>query len=379
MSRRRCAESSRHARRHADCGRQEPTASQCGLIRRRVVRKFELHQIPTLDKFDGLRGTDACTRLALRAVGSPRREIEFDGVERADLDALVAVDAGVLDLSLGDSKQIAKREDGTARANVAAPEARLEKPQPKHRREQRERNEVAGIERRDEMPAAQDSGLQRSQREQQPARDDGDRREDARDQHATRRSHHDRQQDVVFDVNPPAIIGHAELGDSFADRPVKQIDHRSERAKIPAEPARDEDTHQQNDRGTRERPDPRSRCDRRREADERVDDEEELGGDFLLPRQIVRIVRGPFTGTLHRPRGVRPADMEEENQERDEADALDDSPQWSGQPCRPEPLQPPTDRPVLALLDERQEVVESHVEESIGHKEHEKTQKGNQE
>ncbi len=204
------SESAEHSRSEPDSGREESAPAERSIARRRIVRQFQLHEIPTLDEFNRLSRADSAARLAQRAVRRSRQEVRLDGIERANLDTLVAVDAGVFDLPLGHSKQIAEREDRTTRTNVAAPEPRLEQSQSQHGREQRQRHEVSSVDRRHEMPASLKTGLPRRDRKQQSAREDRDRRDETRDQHSARRSHQRRQQNVVFDVNPPAIVANSE-------------------------------------------------------------------------------------------------------------------------------------------------------------------------
>ena len=94
--------------------------------RRRIVHIFSSTRSQRVDELDRVRGADAAAGLAERAVGRARGEVGLDRVERADLDALVAVDAARLDLPLGRAEEVAQREDRAARADVLAPEPAAE-------------------------------------------------------------------------------------------------------------------------------------------------------------------------------------------------------------------------------------------------------------
>jgi hypothetical protein len=76
-------------------------------VRRRIVLQFELYQVEAIHKFDRMHRAGAAAGLAERAIGGAGGEIGFDGVEGANLDALVAVDASIFHLAFGEAKQIA--------------------------------------------------------------------------------------------------------------------------------------------------------------------------------------------------------------------------------------------------------------------------------
>ena len=214
-----------------------------------------------------MRRADAAAGLAERAVGGAGREVGLDRVERADLDALVAVDAGALDLPLGHAKQIAERKDRAARADILAPEPRLEEAQAEHGEEQRRA-------RRSAPRSAAAPGASRacsavcsgSKRNRSPRVMTGI----AATKPVTSTPHSeqtsDAEQQVVLDMHPPAVVRHAEPRHAPADGPVEQIDQRAERAEVAAEAARNEHADQQNAAGEDERPDPRARGDRRARA-----------------------------------------------------------------------------------------------------------------
>src|SRR5262245_2237517 len=115
--------------------------------------------------------TNAAARLAQSAVTGAGREVRLDRIERANLDALVAVNTRRLNLALGRTKQIAQRKDRPARTNIFAPEARFEEPQSQHRQEQSDRQVMPHVQWRHQMPTAQRTRLPWCEDEQHAARD----------------------------------------------------------------------------------------------------------------------------------------------------------------------------------------------------------------
>jgi hypothetical protein len=87
---------------------------------------FEIKTVPAVDKLDGMSGANPAAGLTQSAIRSARVVVGLDGVERADLDALVAGNTGGLDLSFGGAEEVAKGEERTTRANVLAPEPSAE-------------------------------------------------------------------------------------------------------------------------------------------------------------------------------------------------------------------------------------------------------------
>ena len=74
--------------------------------------------VPPVHKFDRMGGAYATASLAEGAIRGSRGEVWFDGVERADLDTLVAGDTGGLDFSFGRTEEVAQGENGAARTNI---------------------------------------------------------------------------------------------------------------------------------------------------------------------------------------------------------------------------------------------------------------------
>ena len=68
-----------------------------------------------------MRRANTAAGLAECAIRTARREVGFDGVERADRDAFVAMNTGRLHFSLCDPEEIANGKQGSAGADVFAP------------------------------------------------------------------------------------------------------------------------------------------------------------------------------------------------------------------------------------------------------------------
>ena len=66
-----------------------------------IICHLELNEIPTFNKLNGMCGTNTCTGLTVRAIGSPSGKVWLNGVERTNLYTLVAVDARVLNFAIG--------------------------------------------------------------------------------------------------------------------------------------------------------------------------------------------------------------------------------------------------------------------------------------
>ena len=73
-----------------------------------IVLDLQAGHFPAIDKLDRVSRADSAARLAESAVCGARRKVRFDRVERTNLNALVAVDAGRFDLPLRRSKQVAQ-------------------------------------------------------------------------------------------------------------------------------------------------------------------------------------------------------------------------------------------------------------------------------
>ena len=160
-------------------------------------------------------------------------------------------------------KRFPRDKDSPARADVLAPEARLQKSQSQHAQKQHDGKDVSQANRRNLVSVFHHEKLKRFKQHQQPARDDGNRCDEAGHKHSAECHDERPQQNVVLDVNPPAVVGILEASDSATDRPVEQIDQRPQRAEVSAEAARNKNACQQDRSGTGERPDPAASGDRR--------------------------------------------------------------------------------------------------------------------
>src|SRR6185503_2652313 len=87
------------------------------------LKGFELELVPAVHKFDRVGRTHAAAGLAQGAFRGARGVVRLDGVERTNLDTLVARDAGGLDFAFGHAEEIAEGKNRAAGADVLTPES----------------------------------------------------------------------------------------------------------------------------------------------------------------------------------------------------------------------------------------------------------------
>lgn len=114
---------------------------------------LQLRGVPTIYKLDGMGGTYAAAGLAKRAIQCARGVVRFDRVKGADLHALIAGDAGGLDLPLSRPEEVPEREKCSTRTNVLAPKTLPQKAQAEDQDKQEDGNKMAGIEASVQIPA----------------------------------------------------------------------------------------------------------------------------------------------------------------------------------------------------------------------------------
>jgi hypothetical protein len=157
------------------------------------------------------------------------------------------------------------------------------------------------------MPTAHRAALQRIHKEQQSTGDHRDCSKEARHQNAADRAHHRASQQIILDVDPPAIARHIEPFDPPGNRPVEQINRRSERAQGTAKPARDQHADDQNNRRRNQRPHPTARRNGSRQTHQWINNQKRLSRQNLLASKIlcimirpgkrIRFMRRPWAGT----------------------------------------------------------------------------------
>src|SRR6185436_13586034 len=85
----------------------------------------------------------------------------LNGVERTDLDTLVARDAGGLDFAFGHAEEIAEGKKRAARADVLAPESPAKQAEEENGQEEQNGDNVPGVEPGVQIPAPSRPQLQR--------------------------------------------------------------------------------------------------------------------------------------------------------------------------------------------------------------------------
>jgi hypothetical protein len=125
--------------------------------------------------------TDAAAGLAECAIGDARRIVRPDRIERTTLHTFVAADTAGFHLAFGQAQHIGGREDRARWTKTFAPETRCQNTQTENRQKQNDRNIMACIHRRDQIPPLQQSDLQRPKDEHHAARKHWNRRNKSRD------------------------------------------------------------------------------------------------------------------------------------------------------------------------------------------------------
>jgi len=127
--------------------------------------------------------------------------------------------------------------------------------------------------------------------EQHRSRDDRNCGDVAGDKYSAQGSDECADEQEVFQMNPPAVVGNAKSLRSLRNEPVEQIDQCAKWAKVAAESAWNQYANGQNGTGETERPNPASGRDRGRYAYERIERQKQFGAELLFGLEVISVMR----------------------------------------------------------------------------------------